>query len=630
MAVGAVAKTQAASSSYAEAAAARQKQYEATARRLEESGRTINVGAAYYTEIEANEQKRTESNAEIEACDKKIQAVDELTGYLTTLKKASAALRNPTIITTSDLKKTATAQRSVEFSTSDGSPAKKFVEGHADADAVYGTFDLQITALAKKYSANFSNLTFTSAETSVVQAANGVDPTMFAAGVVKLNSVNTADDDRASPDPLTLVSMTLSEGDSLANIVQKGNAVSTRTGYEFSVLKISDTSYKLIITSAATGAKWNNTGFAADAAVVPGGLNSPKVGVDASFTINDELMTRSSNIISDALYGNALTLELVSPTVVDGDPITVTVKIVPDMLAVVNAVKEWKDAYNAFANFAAFMQETYPDQQENIGPKETAVLYNEFTLIRIEDSLMRATKDLARGIAEDAVYQTLGDLGLELKEVGRQEGDPETTAETSKQLELDEAKLSMCLIKDFTATANVLRFFSSVSNRNVAISSHNNDFDVFSFTVAVDPVTPSAQITYLNDLDDPVTEIAAYYSGNKTVATASDSRLYGVSFVYGPEVAGSTDFTLTQGVIDYIYNMVNDFLAHEGTVQTLRTKFVNERQQKIREAELVGERVDRDNENAKNKYSSANAKISQASYNKEMLKMLSERARKGD
>lgn len=133
------------------------------------------------------------------------------------------------------------------------------------------------------------------------------------------------------------------DGKSLNQLRDEINSLNTgsnATGVIASVLKVSDSDYRLILTSESEGA----AGIAFTDA--PGDYFSTlQAGQDAVFTIDGIAMTRSSNTIADAIAGVTLQLRGADPST------TMTLNIDRDESAVTDKIQTFVNAYNSVVQY---------------------------------------------------------------------------------------------------------------------------------------------------------------------------------------------------------------------------------------------------------------------------------------
>jgi len=152
------------------------------------------------------------------------------------------------------------------------------------------------------------------------------------------------------------ISITVNVGDSLQDIaatINQANTGAAATGVSASVVKVSDSDFRLTLVADATGAAgYTLSGADLDAA---GSLANLQLGAagqanqrqtvqaaqDAQISVDGLMLTRSSNTISDVLSGVTFTLNQSDPTV----SINMTVGV--DQASLRDSVQSFIDGYNS-------------------------------------------------------------------------------------------------------------------------------------------------------------------------------------------------------------------------------------------------------------------------------------------
>lgn len=165
------------------------------------------------------------------------------------------------------------------------------------------------------------------------------------------------------------VSIFVEATDSLEAIRDKINAAGA--GVRASVLRITDGSYQLLITSEAMGSSGISYVDGVEGVGVALGLTVTVEGEDAQLRIlgSDEIVRRSTNTISDVIDGVVLNLKAAAP----GETVTVTVEM--DVEAIAEAVRKWVDAYNAIQDFVT--------KQRTVTDGSRPALHDDAALLRM-------------------------------------------------------------------------------------------------------------------------------------------------------------------------------------------------------------------------------------------------------
>lgn len=199
------------------------------------------------------------------------------------------------------------------------------VTASASGTASPGVHIITITQLAQAHSV--ASQTFSSA----------TSPISSTGGTITINGVN--------------ISVTTS--DTLTDLANKINAqVGTVNA---SVVQVSSSSYRLVLTHKQTGAA--NTITVSDPSNILGTLTTLTAAQDASFTVDNLTITSSSNTVTTALPG--VTLNLLKTG-------TATVTVSRDTDSVAAAVQSLVDAYNSLVD--TMNQQGATGSQGNAGP----------------------------------------------------------------------------------------------------------------------------------------------------------------------------------------------------------------------------------------------------------------------
>jgi len=154
------------------------------------------------------------------------------------------------------------------------------------------------------------------------------------------------------------LTVTVNAGDSLNDIAATINQLNTgasAAGVSASVMKVGTSDFRLILASDSTGATgFSLTGADLDTGIPPGALANLQMGSsganqflslqtaqDAQISIDGLSLTRSNNIITDALSGVTLSLKQADPAV------TVNISIGVDRQELRSNVQSFVDAYNS-------------------------------------------------------------------------------------------------------------------------------------------------------------------------------------------------------------------------------------------------------------------------------------------
>ncbi|MBC7358516.1 MAG: flagellar filament capping protein FliD [Desulfacinum sp.] len=206
-------------------------------------------------------------------------------------------------------------------------------------------FDLFTTSLSSSSSVDAENLLTVTVGSGAAKSRFDIQVTNLAkAEKLQSTSVTSASDSAGWTGTITIEGHDVTlDGKSLNELQDEINALNTgsnATGVVASILKVSDSDYRLILTSEEEGAAGIQFTDA------PGDYFSTlQAGEDAAFTIDGIAMTRSSNTITDAIEGVTLHLHGEDPAT------TVSLSIDRDEEAVTEKVQTFVDAYNSVVDY---------------------------------------------------------------------------------------------------------------------------------------------------------------------------------------------------------------------------------------------------------------------------------------
>ena len=239
------------------------------------------------------------------------------------------------------------------------------------------------------------------------------------------------------------------DGKSLTEIRDAINALNTgtsATGVTASILKVSTSEYRLLLSSdkaGETAGAITLTGASMDRATY--GYTSLRSPQDAEFIVNGSItIKRPSNTVDDAIPGVTLTLKKQDPAT------TVTVDVDQDSQAIQGKIQKFIDAYNDVMGFID-KQTSYDSAAKQIG----GPLFADSTLKSIKSTLQ----------------STIVNAGL---------NNIVKTISGSNNISLDTDKLSAALQTDFS---NTVALFNTMSQS--LYTSSNNWTDSISGTVTV-------------------------------------------------------------------------------------------------------------------------------------------------
>lgn len=420
-------------------------------------GRTVTSGSASGLDteglinslVEARRLPAVSLEDDIISNNSQITALNEFSGIVENLQSSLNALRNPTGIGSAGAN--AFDSRTAFLSTSDGSTASNFVGVVVNDGASVGNFTVEVNQLAQ--GAIFQSASFTSRDEDIVGSG---EAGLLNAGSFELNGST----------------ITVNENDTLNSLATRINNVSSNTDVEASVLQISDTDFRLILTSTDTGLT--------DGGITIGGDSSNNSGVfaDNNFSQiqdpqNSEFnylvgatsttISRQTNTINDFVDNVSITLFQETPADTE-----VTIEVGTDVQAVSEAIVDFVNAYNDLRVFNAEQNQV----DDNGDLLETAALSNSLLLDNTISSLASQLASsvnvpTTQAIGASQSTERLGDLGITFVDfVGSEEDDIPATANI---LEVDPAILTSRIQSNFDDVRGIFELSFVSDNDGLAV-----------------------------------------------------------------------------------------------------------------------------------------------------------------
>ncbi len=451
----------------------------------------------------------------------KIAALSQMKSSLNALKEKLNALRNPTGFSSAG--QNVFDARSSFTSISNGATASNYLGVTTNNSAPIGKYDIQILNLAK--SDAFQSISFSSRTESVVQAIDGEDDGMFTAGSFTLSG-------GADKDAI----IQIREGASLTDIAAEINAVSSITSISATIVKISDDSYKLTLNHKITGSGNDITITDPDNVMpVDGGFTEIQNSSDAVIVFNEQVITRSSNTITDILDNVTLTLYQTTGS----DQLTaekITLDIDKNSQTVATGIADMLIAYNTLRDFYA--NQTATDGNGNY--LDTAVLNGNTTMKTIIDRMASHISGNAAGtnnpfVASTSAPTNMGGLGIYLTNIPAVLDAEEPYPEVKSVLDVDVAKLTGKLDQYFEEIRKIFEFQFSSNSSRLNILERDNTITSSRFTIVVNKNQPEGSQAWITHIDGMALASPAYLdydSATQKITGKAGTGLQGLSLSY--------------------------------------------------------------------------------------------------
>ena len=512
-------------------------------------------------------------------------ALGDLKDLLGKFRDAANFLRNPPGVgnAADDIFK----YRSADITSNSGVAGSTYVSITAEPGSSANTYDLKVNQLATSSVYTTNTFALTDASTAVVGAGAG---DALRAGVLNLGASGTA--------------VTLNNGDTLNQVVNKINAVKDTSGIEAVAIKVADGQYRLSLKSLKTGADQNYTPTAATFSNV--GFAISNTALDASVNFDGTTITRHTNSLDDVVTGITFNLLQTTPAGTD-----VKVAIKPDAALVKQGISNFVNAYNELRFFAARQTET----DDSGKPLDTALLYNNSTLALSRTQIETEITGIVKGITAGDPSR-LSDLGITLADSPKDDKNPET----KNILVVDEAKLDSAISSNFDAVRKVFEFDYSSDNTDLQVFQRNNGLGISAFKLNINQTTGVYQASYDDD-NDPLTadkvvslDGTPVTSGTGVVLKGQKGTvLDGLTLIYGGTDNPVINVNISQGIGDRLYNASANLLDADHGAVAVEINSLSDKNARIqKDITRIDDQVNTYRDNLLNQYAALESSISKA------------------
>jgi flagellar hook-associated protein 2 len=448
----------------------------------------------------------------------KVTAYQDMQQLLTNLQNAVDALRDPANSSTDVFN-----QRSATLTSSDTSvSASNLMSVTVDpgTDAASHTVTVSQLASAERLSSN----SVTSRTTALGESGT------FSIGESGKTAAN----------------VTITADMSLNDIVTAINNNKSTTGVTASVVAISGSNYKLVLTGADTNQTINmstSSGTALSDLGVTQSDGSTAANVlqqaqPALLTVDGVSgIERDTNTVDDVIDGVTMNL-----TEADAGA-TVTVAIGNDTSSVSSAIQTFAESYNAWREFVSQNQATNTDGTAST----SATLFGDSTLRSV-------STDIDSALTSIVGSTSLGAIGISVN--------------ANNELDIDTATLMTALSTNFSAVQTLFSYTAATSSDDLSLVSHGSSTYVGNFTMNV-TADSSGNITGATATDANGNTTALTYSGH-IISGATGSAYAGLQFSFSGTTSESISVTANQGIADKMYQISNQAAdSNIGSVQQL-------------------------------------------------------------
>jgi flagellar hook-associated protein 2 len=311
------------------------------------------------------------------------------------------------------------------------------------------------------------------------------------------------------------------------------NAVSDRTGVAASVLAVSDTDRRLILTAADTGKAIELADAGGDGITALLGATDLQAPQTARLLVDGVAVERTGNRVADVVDGVTFDLYQAEPGTVVG------VKVEPSLASAKQAIQGFVAAYNALRDFT--LQQGAVSTDGKVA--DDAVLFGDRTLRSVTQTLSALVGGATPGLGAGTMT-TLRDVGISMVEGGR--------------LKLDETALDGRLLGKLGEVRRVFEFGASSSSGDLSVYARTNALADTSFTVAITDADGDGQAESAT-----IDGVAALLSGG-TIQGADGTAYEGLKLIWTGSGSAAVDMRVSPGVTDRLYNALDQVLDLTG------------------------------------------------------------------
>ena len=488
----------------------------ATAKLASTDTSSIDWDAIIEASVDAKLAAATKIDTKITATQAKVTAYNTMSSDLSTLKTAAEALRAPsgTLAATDDVFSGRTA-----YLTANGDvTADSVLSVTTTSGAQIGSHDVSVSSIAKAEKV---------AGTDVASQTTDL-------GYSGVFSLGTTDG--------TSADITVTPTMSIADLAEAINNKSSTTGVQATVLQVSSSQYRMVLSTADTGKTISASAVSGDDVLNDIGITDStgafadeiQASAKAIFTIDNVEITRDSNDVSDVIDGATFHLYETTPT-----DTSVGVEIGTDLSSIKTAVQSLVDGYNTYRTFAD-SQVTATTTDSSTNTTTTNPLFSDSALRNITSSLASALNTRVGNVS-------LADLGLSIN--------------SSNQLVLDSDTLDQALLSNLDSVKSLLSYQITTSTSDLSLLARGTSAPA-SFTLNV-TTDSSGNLTAATANGD-----ASMFTVNGTRIVGNKGTAYaGYSFVYTGMTSQSIAVTTSSGIAEKIYNIADG--ATDSTSGTL-------------------------------------------------------------
>ncbi len=483
--------------------------------------------------------------------------------------------------------------KKVVLSSSNAEKADGFLKVTPGYNFPNENFTLEVTQLAQNrivQTVGFSSISSSATNLS----GNHDNVNLFTPGTFALNGSN----------------ITVAEGDTLQNVVNKINYYSSSTNVTAKIINPSASNFRIMLESSVVGS--GSTITFNDVDNVLNNVFSPaaiQVGQNAIVKYNDNvIIEKPSNTINDFMEG--LTINLYNPTTYSGQPFKVKVAVAEDVDKAIGGIEDFIAQYNALVKFIT--QQQGRDEDGN---------YYDSAKIRRDEYITNILSDI-RSVAAELSFAEDSSLKIGVNYLDKVPANPSTNEPEYKGLlSLDKELMMQAMESDFKRVIKKFRFEVSgdisqlnVYKRGEDIRNGNVVLDINISRSAADIVRATYNGATFNMTFTPYDSMDLSKGGR--IKGQNSTAMQGYEFGYSGLGTEVKNLQISQGVADHIFERIKEAASETST--TGRTIVENEILEIIKSNELYKnqitihtERMQKEKDDLLMRYAEMEAKIAQ-------------------
>jgi flagellar hook-associated protein 2 len=373
-----------------------------------------------------------------------------------------------------------------------------------------------------------------------------------------------------------LTTFTISEGDSLIDIEANINALSSSSGVSASIIKVSDSDFRLTFQAQKVGLD-NSFNVVDYSNVLNAGTGDGSDGIELSTTqsaqdsfisVNDIVVQRSSNSISDVISDITFNLLQVTESFTSqagfdaiGTEIEVKANVSNDTTTVESGILNFINTYNEFRVFVA--EQSQRDDEGKL--LEGSVLGEDTTLNTL---VLQVAAEITKSVSgvSNSDFSSLGSIGITLDNF---DGDADNVA-TNNILTYDPNDLQNALANNFDSVRELFEYSFTANSSDLSLFSKSNNTTLTDYQLDIDTSRTGSEVRVL-DADGIFlfnAETTQISSSGYTITGPADSTLEGLQLIYSGDGTDIITVGSSAGIADRLFNTFEAYTEDDGLLDT--------------------------------------------------------------